>query len=434
LKYRSTRNKKHIVSFKEAVLQGIAPDGGLYMPVKIPKLPSDFFQQIEKIDFQELAFCAARLFIDEELPEKILWEIIQDAYNFDAPLIKISENLNILELFHGPTLAFKDFGARFMARTISYFNRNSDNQVTILVATSGDTGSAVANGFLNQPGVEVVLLYPSGMVSEIQEKQLTTLKGNVTALEVEGTFDDCQRLVKTAFLDKELKERKKFSSANSINIARLIPQSFYYLFAYAQLEIKDSPIIISVPSGNLGNLTAGLFAREMGMPVFKFIAALNINDVFLKYLKTGIFKSQAAIPTISNAMDVGNPSNFARILDLYLEDYQTVKKVIYGASFTDEQTREAIKEVFDRYQYIIDPHGAVGYLALKQYLAEKSMKHFQGIVLETAHPAKFSQSVEEVISQKVETPPVLAQCLRKEKRTIKISKDFKDFKDFLLSN
>lgn len=432
MKFYSTNNKNNTVSFKEAVLKGIADDGGLFMPSELPKLPDSFIKNISDIPFKEISFTIAKNLLNEELPDGVLSKIVNTAINFDAPVVLLDEKINILELFHGPTLAFKDFGARFMAETMSYLNKDSDKEVVILVATSGDTGSAVANGFYKVDGIRVVLLYPGGKVSKIQEQQLTTLGENITALEVEGTFDDCQKLVKQAFLDRQLIERITLSSANSINIARLIPQSFYYFNAYAQVCKKNQPVIISVPSGNFGNLTAGLFAREMGLPVKQYIAATNANDVFPDYLKTSVYTPRPSVKTLSNAMDVGNPSNFARILDLYGHNYNTIKEIIYSASFSDEQTKSAMKEVYSKYNYIIDPHGAVGYLAFQQYINENHLNNYSGVILETAHPAKFADTVEDVINKKIEIPERLRLCLDKEKQSIKISKDFDDLKNFLL--
>jgi threonine synthase len=432
MQYYSTKNKTILVSFQEAVLKGISDDGGLFMPVEFPRLPVEFFRQNENITFLDIASTVSQHFVGRDIPKTDLHLILEDAFDFEVPLKRLNEKISILELFHGPTLAFKDFGARFMARTIAYLNRHQTKETTILVATSGDTGSAVASGFYNQPGIRVILLYPSGMVSEIQEKQLTTFSGNVVALEVLGTFDDCQSLVKTAFMDADLKNNLKLSSANSINIARLIPQSFYYLFAYLQLQQKQLPVIFSVPSGNLGNLTAGLFAREMGLPAFRFIAALNVNDVFLNYLEIGFFQPKKAIPTISNAMDVGNPSNFERILALYQKDHQVIKSIIFSQSFSDKQTRRAIGEIYSRFKYIMDPHGAIGYLALQDFILDQKISDFHGIILETAHPAKFGTAVEEVLLKKVSVPKKLQKCLRNEKKSMKISKNFNEFKEFLL--
>jgi threonine synthase len=433
LKFYSTNNKNYRVSLREAVFKGIANDGGLFMPQEIPKLPPSFWQNIHHFSFHQIATEIAYLFLSENISRKDLEFLIADAFQFEAPLVYLNDTLSILELFHGPTLAFKDFGAQFMARLVVYFNQKENKDITILVATSGDTGSAVANGFHNQPGIRVILLYPSGMVSKMQEKQLTTLTGNITTLEVEGNFDDCQRLVKTAFLDKELQERRNLSSANSINVARLLPQSFYYIAAYAQLKNRNVPLFISVPSGNLGNLTAGLFAKEMGLPVTRFVAALNINKFLYDYLKSGKQQPLPVIPTLSNAMDVGNPSNFTRILSMYQNDQEKINRVIYCRSFTDSSTRQAIREIYSKFGYIMDPHGAVSYLAMKEYLAEENLTDFQGIILETAHPAKFSTAVKEELQIDIEMPQTLKESFRREKRAIKISHEFKDFKNFLLN-
>lgn len=434
MKFYSTHNKKNIVALKEAILKGIADDGGLFMPTEIPRQPQSFFREIRKCTFTEIANRIANLFFHDDIPSRDIELIVFDAFDFESPLVPLNHRLSVLELFHGPTLAFKDFGARFMARILSYLMQHDNSEITILVATSGDTGSAVANGFHNQPGIDVILLYPSGMVSEVQEKQLTTLAGNIAALEVDGTFDDCQRLVKTAFLDQDIKQYRKLSSANSINIARLIPQSFYYFAAYSQLVNHDTPLIMSVPSGNLGNLTAGLIAKEMGLPVQKFIAALNVNKVFHNYMNSGEYQALPAIPTLSNAMDVGNPSNFSRILALYQNDYTKIINTIYSASFSDLSTRQGIKEIYSKFGYIMDPHGAVGYLAMKKYLSENALSNFQGIILETAHPAKFSSAVNEELNIEVEIPRVLKESLLRKKNAIKISKNFTDFKSFLLDN
>ncbi len=413
-------------------MKGIADDGGLFMPFNLPKLGKDFFNKLENLEFNELAFEISKHLLGDEIPAEDLEKIINSAMNFDSPLVSLNANLGILELFHGPTLAFKDFGARFMANMMSYVNRESKKEITILVATSGDTGSAVANGFYKVDGIKVVLLYPSNKVSKIQEQQLTTLGHNVTALEVEGTFDDCQRLVKQAFPDKDLAGKMMLSSANSINIGRLLPQSFYYFRAYAQTKDKSLPLIISVPSGNFGNLTAGLFAKEMGLPVKKYIAATNTNDVFPKYLETGKYEAKPSIKTLSNAMDVGNPSNFARIQALYENDYAIIKENIYGESFSDEETREAIREVHDKFGYMIDPHGAVGYLALQRYLGKNKIEKYNGVILETAHPAKFADVVSGIINKEIELPDRLAGCMKKEKHSVKISSEYGKLKKFLL--
>ena len=434
MKYYSTNNKNNLVSFKEAVIKGIADDGGLFLPVEIPKLPSDFIKNVNKYSFSEIAYNIAKTLLENEIPDKDLKKIIDESINFEVPLIKLhDDSISVLELFHGPTLAFKDFGARYMAKTLSYFNQGK-NEITILVATSGDTGSAVANGFLNADGIRVILLYPSGKVSVIQEKQLTTLNGNITALEIAGTFDDCQRLVKQAFADREIKKELILSSANSINIARLIPQSFYYFFAYKQIHDKSKPLVFSVPSGNFGNLTGGILAMMMGLPVYKFIAALNINSVFLDYLKTGIFEARKSIRTISNAMDVGNPSNFFRIKSIFNESHKEIKDKIFAASFSDEQTKAAIKEVFSKYNYILDPHGAVGYLALKEFLKVDKAESINSIILETAHPAKFLDDVQDILKMKIEMPERLKHSLELEKKSIRLSNGFEEFKSFLMKN
>jgi threonine synthase len=433
LKFYSTKKSSQEVSFKEAVIKGIADDGGLFMPASFPVLPKKFLDEIKNLSFQEICFEVANAVIGDEIPFQVLKSIINNAINFDAPVIKLNNNIGILELFHGPTLAFKDFGARFMAEVLSYFSKENKQNITILVATSGDTGSAVANGFLNSEGIKVFLLYPEGKVSHIQEMQLTTLKRNITALEINGTFDDCQKLVKQAFLDNELKEYLFLSSANSINIARLIPQSFYYFNAYKQLKDKNKPLIFSVPSGNFGNLTGGLIAKKMGLPVQKFIAAVNSNDVFLNYLKTGKFVPKPSVKTISNAMDVGNPSNFYRILDIYNNDWHKLITEISGSSFSDELTKTAIKKIRKEYNYLIDPHGAVGYLALDEYINKNKIESFNGIILETAHPAKFIDIMEDVLKENIEIPERLANCLHQEKKSIKISNKYTDFKSFLLN-
>lgn len=431
MRFCSTNKKTEPVSFKEAVLEGIADDGGLFMPTEIPKLSKDFFNNINSLSFQEISYAVARVFLGDEIPPQTLKQIIDDAINFDAPLIEIDENIKVLELFHGPTLAFKDFGARFMSRTMSYFREQSNHEITILVATSGDTGSAVANGFFNVEGIRVVLLYPSEKVSRIQEQQLTTLGGNISALEVEGTFDDCQRMVKEAFADKEITSKITLSSANSINIARLLPQSFYYFSAYSQLKDRSKSLIFSVPSGNFGNLTAGLIAYEMGLPVERFIAATNINDVFPVFLKTGIFNAKASVQTISNAMDVGNPGNLARIIFLY-GNPQSIAEKIFSCSFSDAETKNGIKDLYSKTSYIIDPHGAVGYLALKDYINQTGLKSYNGIVLETAHTAKFPEVIEETIGVEVNLPENLKSCMEKEKVSVKISSNVKELKNFLL--
>lgn len=445
MQFYSTNNRKLRAPLRQAILKGLAEDGGLFMPERIPQLSTEFFISSIRLSFQEISFETLWPYFEDDIPLNILQEIIIDAFNFDVPLVRLTDKIYVLELFHGPTLAFKDFGARFMARVIPYLIRNSDDEITVLVATSGDTGSAVANGFLGAEGIKVVILYPSGRVSEIQEKQLTTMGNNITALEIKGVFDDCQKLVKTAFVDKELSQHMQLTSANSINIARLLPQSCYYIYAYTQLikqinrrsDLRfDKSVVFSVPSGNFGNLTAGLIAKKMGLPVRRFIAATNINDSVPQYLEKGVFKPCPSHKTISNAMDVGNPSNFFRMLELYNNDIDAMRKDIYGVSFTDEQTKVAIVDVYKKYVYILDPHGAVGYLGLKNYLdtgCPSSLSKGSGIFLETAHPAKFLDVVQPLIREKIQIPQRLQKCLDKKKQSIVLSNKFEDLKAFLLS-
>ncbi len=427
----STNNKSKFVSLKEAIFKGLPEDKGLFMPEKLPRLPGHFLKNLKNYSFQEIGFEVCEHLFEGEIPENDLREIIAKAITFPAPLVKLDEQTFILELFHGPSLAFKDFGARFMAQLMSYFNRGADKELVILVATSGDTGGAVAAGFYKTPGIKVVILYPSGKVSHLQEKQLTTLGENVAAIEIAGTFDDCQALVKQAFLDEDLNRSIRLSSANSINIARLIPQSFYYFEAYKQLDSYDLPVVFSIPSGNFGNLTAGLLAKKMGLPVHHFLAATNVNDIIPNYLETGIFQPRPSIPTLSNAMDVGNPSNFARMLDLFCSTWNNMKEEISGFAFSDEQTRTAVREVFETYNYTIDPHGAVGFLALKKYQEQHTC---QGIVLETAHPSKFLPDVESILGRQIEVPEQLATLANKKKNAAELGTSFQPFKQFLLSN
>jgi threonine synthase len=432
MNYYSTNNKNLRVSLRDAVIQGLAPDNGLYMPERIPTLPSSFFESIEKLSFQEIGYQVAKNVIGDDLVASDLKRIVDHTIQFDAPVVNIEENIFSLELFHGPTLAFKDFGARFLSGLLGHFASQQDKEITILVATSGDTGSAVANGFLNVKGTKVIVLYPSGKVSEVQEKQFTTLGANITALEIDGTFDDCQHMVKQSFLDEDLKKKLFLTSANSINIARLIPQSFYYFQAFAQLKGKQKPLIFSVPSGNFGNLTAGIFAKRMGLPVQKFIAATNQNDIVPHYLQTNSFIPRASVQTISNAMDVGNPSNFARMLDLYQGDFNEISKDIIGCHYSDDQTSEAMHQVFKRNGYLLDPHGAIGYLGLQDHL--KSNPNTIGVFLGTAHPAKFKDVVDAAIGQPIEIPFQLQVFLKKEKKSKKMKNSFADLKDLLLSN
>ena len=430
MKFYSTNNPDLKVDLKQAVTQGLAPDNGLYMPEKIPVLPKTFFDTIAKKSFQEIAFAVADNLIGEDVPKAELQRIVEHTIQFDAPLVELGNNIYALELFHGPTLAFKDFGARFMSQLLGYFAKQQQKEIIILVATSGDTGSAVANGFLGVAGTKVVVLYPSGKVSEIQEKQFTTLGKNVTALEVDGTFDDCQNLVKQAFLDRDLKQKYFLTSANSINIARLIPQSFYYFYGYSRIPDKKNPVIFSVPSGNFGNLTGGLLAKRMGLPIDKFVASTNINDVVPRYLSSKSFNPGLSKQTISNAMDVGNPSNFVRMLDLFQGDFESLSREIAGYAFTDSETETAMQEVFSRNKYIMDPHGAVAYLGLKEFLKSRKTAA-TGIFLETAHPAKFKEVVDETLQVPVPIPTELQKFLQHPKKSISLSSEYQVFKDFL---
>lgn len=429
----STKNPSEFVSLKEAVLRGLPPDNGLYMPQNIPKLPSSFFENLADMSFSEIAYAVTKNLIGGIIPDVDLKEIVNNAVNFPAPLVQLDKEKYILELFHGPSLAFKDFGARFMAQLMSYFNRGSKKELVILVATSGDTGGAVAAGFYKTPGIKVVILYPSGKVSHLQEKQLTTLGHNITALEVNGTFDDCQTLVKQAFLDEELTGNIRLTSANSINISRLIPQSFYYFEAYKQLKENDKDVVFCVPSGNFGNLTAGILAQKMGLPIKHFIAATNSNDVVPQYLKKGEYTPRPSVPTISNAMDVGSPSNFTRMLDLYCSTWDNMRSEITGFAINDKDTEVALKEVYDKYGYVIDPHGAVGYLALKQF-QEKSKDNSIGVILETAHPSKFIDDVERILVKKIDIPERLSELSNKKKESIPLNIDYQPFKEWLQKN
>lgn len=432
--YYSTNNKENTASLEQAVVTGLAPDRGLYMPEKLKTLPKEFFDNIQNLSFQEIAFEVAKAFFGEDVPAEDLKKIVYDTLAFETPVEKVEDNIYSLELFHGPTLAFKDVGGRFMARLLGYFNakEGNDRLVNVLVATSGDTGSAVANGFLGVPGIHVYVLYPKGKVSPIQECQFTTLGQNITAIEVDGVFDDCQALVKSAFMDKELNQKMKLTSANSINVARFLPQSFYYFNAYAQMKKKGlaDNLVVCVPSGNFGNITSGIFGMKMGLPIKRFIAANNSNDIFYNYLQTGVYSPKASVQTIANAMDVGDPSNFARIYDLYKGSRDAVAADVSGARFSDEQIRETIKDVFTRTGYLCDPHGACGYRALKEGLKPGET----GVFLETAHPAKFKDTVEKVIGQEVEIPAKLAAFMKGKKQSIPLSKEFADFKKFLLSS
>ncbi|NMB82403.1 MAG: threonine synthase [Ignavibacteria bacterium] len=433
MKYYSTNRNSPSVTFEEALMNGLAPDGGLYMPESIPKLEKSFLENLENLSFQEIAFEIAKRFIEGEIEADDLKRIINEAINFPAPVIRLDEKLSVLELFHGPTLAFKDFGARFMAKSMAHFISKENRRLNILVATSGDTGSAVANGFYDTPGINVFILYPKGKVSYIQEKQLTTLNKNITALEIDGTFDDCQRLVKSAFVDTELNNKMNLSSANSINFARLLPQTFYYFEAFKQLKNKTVEIYFCVPSGNLGNLSAGLIAKEMGLPITKFIAATNSNRTFTEFVKSGKFVPRDSILTLSNAMDVGNPSNLARISSLYSDNLNQIREIIFSDSGTDNDTINAIKSVYSKHNYILDPHGAVGYFVLNNFLKKLSTNNHSAILLETAHPSKFLDIVEKALNVEIEIPERLQSSLSKEKKSVPLSKHYNDLKDYFWS-
>jgi len=429
MKYYSLNHNAPIVSFKEAVINGIAPDKGLYFPEKIDPLPDNFFENIENYTNHEIACQMIKQFVGMEIPEQELKDILADTLNFDFPLIEIENDIYSLELFHGPTMAFKDVGARFMARCLSYFNKNKTTEVTVLVATSGDTGGAVASGFLGVKGVEVVILYPSGKVSEVQEKQLTTLGRNIKALEVDGTFDDCQDMVKTAFLDVNITNKTQLTSANSINIARWLPQMFYFAFAYKQLKNKHKNLVFSVPSGNYGNICAGMMAQQLGLPISHFIASTNANRVVPNYLASGNYIPMQSIQTISNAMDVGNPSNFIRIQQIFNNDLESLKMHLSSYSFNDDETRKAMLNIYKKNNYIADPHGAVGYLGLKEYL--KDHPEIQGVFLETAHPVKFLEVVEPVIGHRIDYPTQIKAVIDKTKKSTYI-RSYVEMKGFLL--
>ena len=427
--YYSTSNRELKHTLKEAVLKGLAPDRGLYMPASIPVLGRESLERFRTMELPEIAVAISRLLFGGDIPEAELTRLTEDAINFDTPLVKVDEGLYALELFHGPTLAFKDVGARFMARLLAYLTGELDEDIHVLVATSGDTGSAVANGFLGVEGTKVHVLYPSGGVSALQEKQFTTLGSNITALEVDGSFDDCQRLVKEAFMDEELRDRMKLTSANSINLARFLPQAFYYFRAWAQLP-PASEAFFSVPSGNYGNMTGGLIAREMGLPVHTFLSVNNLNDVVASYLLTGKFSPRPSVPTIANAMDVGDPSNFVRILDLFNGNYEWITEHLQGFSYTDKEIRDTIGEVYKRSAYLLDPHGATGYQAARSY--RKEHPEMTGIFMETAHPAKFKDTVEEVIGESLELPERLAAFAERKKEAVFIQPEYKKFRDYLM--
>ena len=444
MKYYSTNNQAPIADLHKAVVKGLAEDRGLYMPERIQKLPKAFFDDIDKMSFQDIAYNVASAFFGEDVDLDALKDIVYDTLQFDCPVVKVKErqgkNIYTLELFHGPTLAFKDVGARFMARLLQYFikQEGKNKQVNVLVATSGDTGSAVANGFLGVDGIHVYVLYPKGKVSPIQECQFTTLGKNITAIEVDGVFDDCQALVKNAFMDAELNQHMKLTSANSINVARFLPQAFYYFNAYAQMKAlgKADDLVMCVPSGNFGNICAALFGHQMGLPVKRFIAANNANDIFFKYLQTGKYEPKPSKQTLANAMDVGDPSNFARILNLYSQNgalndedtHKAITSLISGATYSDEQIRQTMKQCYEETGYILDPHGACGYQALEDGLKEGEI----GVFCETAHPAKFKEKVDDILGIDVEIPDRLAAFMKGEKQSVPMTKEFADFKQYLL--
>ena len=430
MNYYSTNKQAPIATLEEAVVKGLAGDKGLYMPERIVRLDPQVIEQMKEQSFYEIACTVARAFFGEDVEPETLDQIVCDTLAFETPVVEVKDPIYSLELFHGPTLAFKDVGGRFMARLLGYFIRKEGlKEVNVLVATSGDTGSAVANGFLGVPGIHVYVLYPKGKVSPIQECQFTTLGQNITALEIDGTFDDCQALVKAAFMDEALNAHMKLTSANSINVARFLPQSFYYFNAWAQLarQGKADELVVCVPSGNFGNITAGLFAHRMGLPIKRFVAANNRNDVFLEYLQTGVYTPRPSVATLANAMDVGNPSNFARIIDLY--SYEQICALISGYRYTDEQIAEAIRRCHAETGYLLDPHGACGYQALKAALRPGET----GVFLETAHPAKFKGTVDQILGADIEIPAKLRAFMAGQKQSIELSKDFEGFKRFLLA-
>ena len=432
MKYYSTNGNAPIADLHKAVVKGLAEDRGLYMPEQIKKLPKAFFDNIQDMKFQDIAYNVASAFFGEDVDLDALKDIVYDTLSFDCPVVKVKENIYSLELFHGPTLAFKDVGARFMARLLQYFIRQEGQheQVNVLVATSGDTGSAVANGFLGVEGIHVYVLYPKGKVSPIQECQFTTLGKNITAIEVDGVFDDCQALVKSAFMDEALNQHMKLTSANSINVARFLPQAFYYFNAYARMKAQDKAdqLVMCVPSGNFGNICAALFGHAMGLPIKRFIAANNANDVFYNYLQTGKYEPKASVQTLANAMDVGDPSNFARIYDLYGKSHERITSLISGATYNDEQIKETMRQCYKETNYILDPHGACGYQALVDGLQEDEV----GVFCETAHPAKFKEKVDDILGIDVDIPDRLSAFMKGEKQSVPMTKDFMDFKAYLM--
>ena len=441
MNYYSTNGKAPVADLRKAVVKGLAEDRGLYMPERINKLPKAFIEDMPRMRFQDIAFNVAEAFFGEDVDPDGLMDLVYDTLQFDCPVVKMKENIYSLELFHGPTLAFKDVGARFMARLLQYFIRQegAQEQVNVLVATSGDTGSAVANGFLGVEGIHVYVLYPKGKVSPIQECQFTTLGKNITAIEIDGVFDDCQALVKSAFMDAELNERMKLTSANSINVARFLPQAFYYFNAYARMKAQGlaDHLVMCVPSGNFGNICSALFGHQMGLPISRFIAANNANDIFYNYLQTGQYEPKPSKQTLANAMDVGDPSNFARIINLYSENgslsaeqtHQRITSIISGATYTDEQIKETMRQCYQETGYILDPHGACGFRALEEQLRPGEI----GVFCETAHPAKFKEKVDDILGINVEIPEHLQAFMKGQKQSVPLSKDFEDFKSFLLS-
>ena len=432
MNYYSTNGKAPMATLEKAVVKGLAEDRGLYMPQTIKKLPKAFFDNIQDMTFQDIAYNVASAFFGEDVDLDALQDLVYDTLRFDCPVVKVTDSIYTLELFHGPTLAFKDVGARFMARLLQYFIRQEGGrgQVNVLVATSGDTGSAVANGFLGVDGIHVYVLYPKGKVSPIQECQFTTLGQNITAIEVDGVFDDCQALVKSAFMDAELNDHMRLTSANSINVARFLPQAFYYFNAYARLKEQGlaDHMVVCVPSGNFGNICAALFGHEMGLPVKRFIAANNANDIFYKYLQTGQYDPKPSVQTLANAMDVGDPSNFARIYDLYGKSHERIAAIISGATYTDEQIRETMRQCYEATGYVLDPHGACGYQALVDGLQPGEV----GVFCETAHPAKFKEKVDDILGIDVPIPDRLAAFMKGKKQSVPMTKDFTDFKDYLM--
>lgn len=441
MKYYSTNGKAPLADLRKAVVKGLAEDRGLYMPERIERLPKAFFDNIQDMSFQDIAYNVAANFFGEDVDPDALQDIVYDTLSFDCPVVKVTDNIYTLELFHGPTLAFKDVGARFMARLLGYFLRQGSGSVcgeaaatsgtvNVLVATSGDTGSAVANGFLGVEGIHVYVLYPKGKVSPIQECQFTTLGQNITAIEVDGVFDDCQALVKSAFMDEELNRHMMLTSANSINVARFLPQAFYYFNAYARMKAmgKADQLVMCVPSGNFGNICAALFGREMGLPVKRFIAANNANDVFYNYLQTGQYEPRPSVQTLANAMDVGDPSNFARIYTLYGQSHERISQLISGATYQDEQIRETMRQCYNETGYTLDPHGACGFRALQEGLHEGEV----GVFCETAHPAKFKEKVDDILNTDIDIPARLKAFMEGEKQSVSMSRDFADFKRYLM--